>query len=91
LNVFAYANEAYRSGSNLINPLSAYGLQPGYGITNSGIGLRGADDRWSIEFWGRNVFDKRYAVGIQAASPVAPFFKIPGDPRTFGITLKGKF
>lgn len=86
-----YLNQTYRSATNLLNPISAYGYQGAYGLTNGGIGLHGTDGRYSLLFWARNIFDKRYAVGIGAANSVSPFVKVLGDPRTFGATLKGKF
>jgi len=91
LDITAYVNQTYRSRSNLLNPLSAYGEQEAYGLTNAGIGVKAFDDRWSVRIWGRNLFDEMYAVGIQSANPVAPFFKIPGDPRTFGLTVTSRF
>ncbi len=90
-NLNGYVNQTYRSATNLLNPYSAYGAQEGYGLTNAGIGIRTADDRYSLLFWGRNVLDKRYAVGIGQATAVNPFIKVLGDPRTFGATVKGRF
>ncbi|MFT3965441.1 MAG: TonB-dependent receptor [Sphingobium sp.] len=91
LNATFYANQTYRSKTNLLNPFSVYGRQEGYGLTNAGIGLRDADDRWSVVAWGRNLFDKRYYVGVGTATAVNPFIGVLGDPRTYGVTVKGKF
>ena len=90
-NLTGYINQTYRSATNLLNPLSAYGRQESYGLTSLGIGIRTSDDRYSLLLWSRNLFDKRYAVGIGAANAVSPFIKVLGDPRTFGVTLKGRF
>ncbi|MET0239278.1 MAG: TonB-dependent receptor [Sphingobium sp.] len=91
LHVTGYANQTYRSKSNLLNPFSVYGRQEGYGLTNAGVGLRASDDSWSLLVWSRNLFDKRYNLGIGTASAVNPFLGILGDPRTYGVTVKGKF
>lgn len=91
LNLNGYVNQTYRSATNLLSPVSAYGRQEGYGLTNAGIGIRTGDERYSLLLWGRNVFDKRYAVGIGAASAVSPFVKVLGDPRTYGLTAKARF
>ncbi|PZQ21557.1 MAG: hypothetical protein DI569_11570 [Sphingopyxis macrogoltabida] len=91
VDITAFVNQSFRSRSNLLNPLSVYGEQEGYGLTNAGVGIKDPDDAWSVQIWGRNLFDKIYAVGIQSANAVAPFFKIPGDRRTFGVTVKGRF
>lgn len=89
LALFAYANEAWRSRVYL-NPLSSYGRQEGYALTNAGIGLRGRDERWSVTIWSKNLFDKRYAVAFSAATTISPYTAILGDPRTVGVTLTTK-
>lgn len=89
LSLFAYANETWRSRASL-NPLSSYGRQDGYALTNAGIGLRGRDERWSVTLWSKNLFDKRYAAAFAAATTITPYTAILGDPRTVGITLTAK-
>jgi len=89
LSLFAYANETWRSRTYL-HPLSSYGRQEGYALTNAGIGLRGRGDRWSVTLWSKNLFDKRYAAGFSGATAVTPYIAILGDPRTVGVTLTAK-
>jgi iron complex outermembrane receptor protein len=86
---FAYANEAWKSRTYL-HPLSSYGRQDGYGLTNAGLGFRTQDDRLSVTVWARNLFDKRYAAAFGAASAVTPYIAILGEPRTVGVTLAAK-
>lgn len=76
---------------NLSNPFSAYGRQEAYGLSNAGIGVRAGDGRWSLSLWGRNLFDKRYFVGIAAANSVTPYIGVLGDPRSYGATGKLRF
>lgn len=85
-----YVNQSWRSSTNLL-AASAYGYQEAFGLTNAGIGLGTADERYSLQLWARNLFDKRYAVGIAPASAVGPFAKVLGDPRTWGVTARGRF
>ncbi len=89
LTLFAYANETWRSRTYL-HPLSSYGRQAGYALTNAGIGLRSRDDRWSVTLWSKNLFDKNYAVAFSAATAIAPYAAILGDPRSVGLTLTAK-
>ncbi len=91
LGLFGYLNQTYRSETNLLSAVSVYGKQEGYGLTNAGIGIRSADGRYSLQFWSRNLFDKRYAVGIGQASAITPFIKVLGDTRTFGTTARARF
>ncbi|MCA3691846.1 TonB-dependent receptor [Aquidulcibacter sp.] len=45
------------TGSNL-DPRKT---QPGYTLINARLALSTADDRWTVELWGRNITDERYA------------------------------
>jgi iron complex outermembrane receptor protein len=89
LSLFAYVNETWRSRTYL-HPLSSYGRQEGYALTNIGIGLRGRNEHWSVTAWSKNLFDKAYAVAFSAATTVTPYTAILGDPRTVGMTLAVK-
>jgi outer membrane receptor protein involved in Fe transport len=96
----------YNTGSDLF-PQKA---QDGYAIFNARIGIRGADEKWGIEFWGQNIFNKQYAqvafnspfqegatsTGAAFADPQFPggrqiFSQFLAEPRTYGVTLRGKF
>ena len=67
--------------------LSAYGRQEAYGLTNLGFGVRTADERYAIQVWAKNLFDKRYAAAFGLASASTPYIQILGEPRTVGVTL----
>ena len=82
-------NEAYRSKTYL-SPLSAYGRQGGYGLTNIGIGLTDPSDRYTAKIWAKNLFDKRYAAAFSPATAVTPYIAVLGDPLSFGITVSVK-
>lgn len=94
----------YNTGSDLF-PQKA---QDGFLLVNARVGLRGADERWSIELWSQNLLNKNYAQvafnsPFQAGTGSAPFVnpQYPGgrqlfsqflaEPRTFGVTVRGKF
>lgn len=95
----------YNTGSDLFPQKG----QDGFGIFNARIGLRGPDEKWSVELWGQNIFNKNYAQvafnsPFQAGTTSAPFNdagNYPGgrqifsqflaEPRTYGVTLRGKF
>jgi iron complex outermembrane receptor protein len=40
-------------------------IQPAYGIANAGFGLKDRQDRYRLSFFVNNLFDKRYAAGLQ--------------------------
>ncbi len=95
----------YNTGSDLFPQKG----QDGFAIVNARVGVRGADDAWSLEFWAQNLFNKDYAQvafnsPFQAGGAGAPFTdanNFPGgrqlfsqflaEPRTYGVTLRGKF
>ena len=95
----------YNTGSDLFPQKE----QDGFGIVNARVGLRGPDDKWSIELWAQNLLNVDYAqvafnTPFQAGTTAAPFNdanNYPGgrqiisqflaEPRTFGVTLRGKF
>ncbi|WP_152998659.1 TonB-dependent receptor [Sphingopyxis sp. H115] len=96
----------YNTGSDLFPQKG----QDGYAIFNARIGIRGPDEKWGLEFWGQNIFNKQYAQvafnspfqegatssGAAFADPQYPggrqiFSQFLAEPRTYGVTLRGKF
>ncbi len=97
----------YNTGSDLFPEKE----QDGYAIVNARIGLRGPAQRWAIELWGQNIFNKDYtqvafSSPLQSSSPAtsttaqfaggAPMANqlisaYLAEPRTYGITLRGRF
>ena len=64
----------YNTGSDLFPQKQ----QDGFALVNARIGVRGPDDKWSLEFWGQNIFDQDYAqvafsTPFQAGTGSAPF------------------
>src|SRR3546814_5946331 len=60
----------YNTGSDLFPEKE----QDGFTVVNARIGLRGPDQRWSIEFWGQNIFNTDYtqvafSTPLQSSSP----------------------
>ena len=47
----------YNTGSDLFPQKE----QDGYFLANARVGIRGPEERWAIEFWGQNIFNKDYA------------------------------
>jgi iron complex outermembrane receptor protein len=99
VTAFGYANVAWQYKTQLSHPLSIYPLfQPSYALVNFGFGLRTDDDRYSLSFWAKNIFDERYLVAQTFYGPtgngatVQPSSLTFGanNPRTFGATLRVK-
>ena len=98
----------YNTGSDLFPQKK----QESFFVANARVGLRGPDQRFSIEFWGQNIFNQNYtqvafSSPYQAASTTPgatagfPGTLYPGgtqifsaflaEPRTYGVTLRGRF
>jgi outer membrane receptor protein involved in Fe transport len=94
----------YNTGSDLFPQKE----QDGYALFNARLGIRGPDEKWGVELWAQNLFNKQYAQvafnsPFQAGTTSAPFTdpQYPGgrqifsqflaEPRTYGVTLRGKF
>lgn len=80
----------YNTGSDLF-PQKA---QDGFALFNARVGLRGPDEKWSIELWGQNIFNKQYAQvafnsPFQAGTTSAPFVdpNYPGGRQIFSQFL----
>src|SRR5690606_35770400 len=93
----------YNTGSDLF-PEKA---QDGLTIVNLRVGFLVPSKRWAVELWAQNVFDVNYQqvafnTPFQGAGSIAQtqafgivgnqlFSSFLAEPRTYGVTLRGKF
>ena len=80
----------YNTGSDLL-----YGKeQDGFALVNARIGVRGPDDRFAVELFAQNVFDKGYtqvAFNTPFVASQQTYSAFLAEPRTYGVTVRGKF
>jgi iron complex outermembrane receptor protein len=88
---YFWGNESYKSETNLSTTLDAYGIQKGYSLVNTGIGIRPNSKSWEAELWGKNILDTHYYTFITQASATTAVTGASGDPLTFGVTYRQKF
>ena len=55
-----YADVRHQSHFNTGSDLDIEKVQDSFTVVNARIGLRGPDDRWAVELWAQNLFDKDY-------------------------------
>ncbi len=80
----------YRSHWNSNASPSIYTDVKGYALTNVRAGFRG--DGFDIFGWVRNAFDVNYIETLQVAPGNTGLIAgQPGDPRTYGLTIKSNF
>jgi iron complex outermembrane recepter protein len=93
----------YNTGSDLFPEK----IQDSFAVVNARLGVRGAEQRWSIELWAQNLFNQDYMqVAInspfQGSNSVAHtqrhglvanqmFSAFLAEPRTYGITGRVRF
>ena len=80
----------YNTGSDLL-----YGKeQDGFAIVNGRIGVTNIADRFAVEGWVQNLFDVDYtqvAFNTPFVAPQETYSAFLAEPRTYGITVRGKF
>ena len=89
LHAFGNADIRWQSRSDVgasAAPSSDF-MQESYAVVGARFGLSGRNDRWRLEFWGRNIFDQR-AWSLLNNTTLQPG-SISGfvtDPQTLGVT-----
>ena len=85
------ADASYRSTYNADASVSKYTEIEGYTVVNLRAGFR-ADNGWEAFVWVKNALDEDYLqlLTVQAGNS-GLVLGTPGDPRTFGLTLRAKY
>jgi iron complex outermembrane recepter protein len=92
LSLRTSVSEKYSSSYNTGSDLNPEKLQSAYGLLDARIGVGARDEKWVLEFWGHNVTDKGYyQVAFDAPFQYHQIDAFLGDPRTFGVTVRGRF
>ena len=80
----------YNTGSDLL-----YGKeQDGYVVVNARLGLTNIADRFAVEGWVQNAFNKGYsqvAFNTPFVAEQQTYSAFLAEPRTYGVTVRGKF
>jgi iron complex outermembrane recepter protein len=88
---FAAIDASFRSDFSSSPTESDYLNIEGYTLVNARLGFRG-DDGWDLFAWGRNILDEEYFEILSAGGSSSGYYAgLPGDPRTYGVTLRGAF
>lgn len=67
-------------------------VQGAYGLLNLRSGVSFGNGRWDIGVWGTNLANRKYLIDAGNVGDTfgVPTF-VPGAPRTFGVSISGKF
>lgn len=96
MNGFVQTNFQFRDKVNFSAAGDPNLRQNGFAIVNGSVGINGPDDRWSVAFFVKNLFDKFYATNIISqpvlnAPGVYSQFFTPDSRRLIGVSLGLKF
>jgi len=87
---FVAVDGSYRTSFSSSATPSEYLNIPGYGLINARAGFRAANG-WDIFLWSRNLADKDYYELLAPSGGSGLYVGMPGDERSYGLTLKGSF
>jgi iron complex outermembrane receptor protein len=88
---FIALDASYRSEFSSSATESDYLNIDGYTLVNARAGFRG-DDGWDFYGWTRNALDEDYFEMLNAGGSSSGYYAgLLGDPRTYGVTLRGSF
>jgi iron complex outermembrane receptor protein len=88
---FGAFDSSYRSAFSSSASASTYLVVPEYALLNARVGFRAADN-WAVFLWSRNLTNKNYYDLLSAVPGNSGLYVgQPGDPRTFGLTLRRSF
>ena len=92
------ADFKFQSDYNTGSDLDPDKTQKDFWLMNARVTFAPRDDRWAVEFWVQNLFDRDYKQiafdsGFQNAPSNATgvLDAFLGDPRTFGVTLRAHY
>ena len=89
--IYLGVDGSYRSDFSSNPSPSIYTTVDGYALTNVRAGFRG-DNGLNIFLWARNIFDVEYYEQLAVPSGnTGLIVGQPGDPATYGLTLKAEF
>ena len=89
---FANLGARYRGSRNVTSEQNPIADQGSYVTANATVGIRDADGFWTVNLWGKNITDEEYTDGLfNSVIQAGSFNAYPGDPRSFGVTLRLQF
>jgi iron complex outermembrane receptor protein len=90
---FANLAARYRGSRNVTSERNPIADQDSYLTANATMGIRDADGPLDpLPYGGKNITDEEYTDGLfNSVIQAGSFNAYPGDPRTYGVTLRLQF
>ena len=88
----AHLDFRWTDETNTGSDLDPEKIQDSYFVVNGRVGIGALDDRWRLDLWAHNLFDEEYfQVIIDSPIQTGSFTAFLAEPRTWGVTLSGRF
>ncbi|MFW2829408.1 TonB-dependent receptor [Sphingomonas sp. ID0503] len=88
--VYLGGDVSYRTGYYAAVNLDPYSWVGKSTLVGLHAGVKSPDERWELSAWVRNLFDEDYYNTKSVSGQFGVVLASLGDPRLFGITLRGK-
>lgn len=90
MHAFLGGSVKYRATANSIVGFSepTYKID-GYTLLDVRFGVRSAEDRWRLQFWGKNITNKYYWTNVVASYETLT--RYPGMPASYGATVSFRY
>ena len=79
---------SWRSSFYSVIDDSAYSEIGNYGLVNLRVGAKFYDQKLDVSFWTKNLGGTTYFQTLSISSTRGAYFGFPGDPLTFGATIR---
>jgi iron complex outermembrane receptor protein len=90
VDLYIGGDASYRSEYYAAVNLDPYSLVPGYALGGLHAGVRAPDGKWDVTAWVRNVTNTDFYNTKAVNSSFGVVLAALGEPRTFGLTLRGR-
>lgn len=87
----AYLVDSYKSKANYNASLSSSGIQPGYHVTDGGIGIGTKNGQYSLDLVGRNIFDTIYVTNVSDFSGTSAVSATYDEGRYYGVHFRANY
>ena len=88
--LYGGGDASWRSGFYAAVNLDPFSYVPGYALVGLHAGVRDPGGRWDISGWVRNLANQDYYNTKSISSTFGVVYGTLGEPRTYGISLRGK-
>jgi iron complex outermembrane receptor protein len=91
LDIYGGGDATWRSGFFAAINDDPYSYVPGYALVGLHLGLRAQSGRWDVSGWVRNLTNTNYFNTKAVTNTFGVVYATLGEPRLYGVTLRGKF